>query len=77
MRELKRAAFIAALKLELPGMVILKESGYYTDTLIIKGNSYTVEYLWENLYRINSPIIPQKVLGFKEGIEYIKQSIPK
>ena len=77
MNELNRAAFIATLKLELPGMVILKESGYYTDTLIIKGNSYTVEYLGENWYRINSPIILQKTLQFKEGIEYIKQSISK
>ena len=77
MRELRRAAFIAALKLELPRMVILEKSGYYTDTLIIGGVHYTVEYLQENWYRISSPIIPQKTLGFKEGIEYIKQSIPK
>ena len=77
MKDLKRAAFIAALKMELPGMVILKESGYYIDTLIIRGNSYTIEYLGKNLYRINSPIISKKTLEFKEGIEYIKQSIPK
>lgn len=77
MNELKRAVFIIALKLELPERVILKESGCYIDTLIIKGNPYTVEYLEGNWYRINSPIIPQKAMRFEEGIEYIKQSIPK